>query len=68
MGSLLGELGLSTGLLFLAASIVMVRMARPRYGLVVGFLRDRDWLQAIYTYALILLFVTGSALVLTGWH
>jgi hypothetical protein len=58
-------LGLA-GLLMIGASFALFIVALPRHGEVVGFLRERHTLQAIHMMAVILLFVLGGAITLSG--
>jgi hypothetical protein len=61
------QLGLfGVGILFIAASILMLVLARPRNGVVVGFLRDKPNGQASYAMALMIALTLGVALIIRG--
>lgn len=52
-------MALLTGVSLVVISIVMLAMALPRHGEVVGFLRDRDLLQSTYMMVVVALFSAG---------
>ena len=54
------------GVLLIALSGAMLVFALPRRGQVVGFLRDRDWLQASYVVAIVTLFIGGIIVAVFG--
>ena len=55
------------GLGMIGASFLMLLIALPRHGEVVGFLRHRDGAQFFYTMALILALSLGIVVTLTHW-
>jgi len=54
------------GIMFICASILMVVVARPHNGVVVGFLRDEPNLQAWYAMVLMVALTLGVALIVRG--
>jgi hypothetical protein len=54
------------GIICLVASILMLVVAKPTQGVVVGFLRDKPNLQAWYSMALMVTFFLGCALIIRG--
>jgi hypothetical protein len=58
--------GAMIGMLLIALSVAMLVSALPRGGQVVGFLRNRDWLEASYVVAIASLFMRG--VIVTPWR
>jgi hypothetical protein len=54
------------GVFLIALSIAMFVSALPRRGEVVGFLRNRDWLEASYVVAIASLFMGGIIVIVLG--
>jgi hypothetical protein len=54
------------GIMCLVASVLMLGVAKPTQGVVVGFLRDKPNLQAWYGMATMVAFFLGCALIIRG--
>jgi hypothetical protein len=56
----------TVGLISIGLAVLMFMAAKPRHGEVVGFLRGRDNVQAIYTLGIIVIGFFGCALLLAS--
>jgi hypothetical protein len=54
------------GIICMIAGVLMLVIAKPSQGVVVGFLRDKPNLQAWYAMALMVIFFLGCALIVRG--
>jgi hypothetical protein len=63
---MIGASTVLVGLILIGLAVVMFLAAIPRPGEVVGFLRDKDNMQAAYALALVAMLFVGIVLIVLG--